>query len=467
MKTENKNFLYNIIYQLLTFIIPFITVPYVSRVLGVNNVGIYSYTYSIVYLFMLTGMLGFNNYGSRVIASCKDDKEKLSIQFSSIYTLQIIVNILVLIAYCCYLVFFCKDYLSISILQGLFLLSICLDINWFFFGIEKFKLTVIRNLIIKFTSIILVFIFVKSSNDLWIYTIIMGGSTLLSQLYLVIIVHKYVRFRLVPPKEITKHIKEVLILFVPVIAFSVYRVMDKTMIGSFSTVDEVAYYEYAEKIMNIPSAVISALGTVMLPRMSYLYSNKKSDARIVIDQSMKLALKCAAIMFFGILLVADETVLVLFGNEFHKSTYILNFLSVTILASAWANVVRTHFLIPLKKDKIYLNSTILAAAVNLILNLFFIRKFGALGACIGTIAAEFFVMFYQVYYTKKDLNHLGYLKILLKELFVDALIIFAAYILSNLIENMLLRLIFKVSFVAIIFVIINRKFILNEFFGKK
>lgn len=467
MRAENKNFLYNIIFQLLTFIIPFLTVPYVSRVLGVNNVGIYSYTYSIIYLFMLVGMLGFNNYGSRVIASCKDDRDLLSKEFSSIYTLQLIANIIVIFVYVLYLLFFCKEYLLIATIQGIYLVSICFDINWFFFGIEKFKLTIIRNIIIKFLSIILVFLFVKSRQDLSIYTLIMSSSTLLSQLYLVAIVHKYAKFKFVKFCEISKHIKEVLILFIPVLAFSVYRVMDKTMIGIFSTVDEVAYYEYAEKIMNIPTAVISALGTVMLPRMSYLYSKNDSSTKIVIGQSMKLSLKIATIMCLGILLVADEAVITLFGKDFFKSSLILKLLSLTIIASAWANVVRTHFLIPLKKDKIYVNSTIGAALINLFLNLIFIKYYGALGACIGTIAAEFFVMFYQIFYTKNELDHNKYCKRFILEFLIDLVIVLIAYFFGSFISNIYFRLVFKIIFVVVTFLLINKKFIIEEFFGKK
>ena len=466
MKSQNKNFLYNIVYQLLTFIIPFLTVPYISRVLGVNNVGIYSYTYSIVYLFMLVGMLGFNNYGSRVIASCKDDREKLSFMFSSIYTLQLVINFIAIVGYVFYLLFFCKDYMLIAIIQGLFLISICFDINWFFFGIEKFKLTIIRNLIVKGLSVVFVFLFVKTSNDLWKYTLIMSGATLLSQIYLILIVNKYVKFKLVNLVHIKKHIKDVLILFIPVIAFSIYRVMDKTMIGIFSNLNEVAYYEYAEKLMNIPTAIISALGTVMLPRMSYLYHKDDKEAEKTIEESMKLTIKMSTIMFLGILLVADEAVLVLFGNDFLKSIDILKILSVTIIASAFANVIRTHFLIPLKKDKIYVKSTIGAAIINLLLNLIFIKKIGALGACIGTIAAEFFVMLYQICCTFKNLDYFKYFKMFAYELAINLSLVCLAGLVCSFVNNIYIRLIFKIIIVLIIFLIINKKFILEDFFGK-
>ena len=279
MKAQNKNFLYNIIYQLLTFFVPLITVPYVSRVLGAENVGIYSYTYSIVYIFMLSGMLGINNYGSRTIARVRDDKDELSRTFFSIYFLQLMINIIALVLYSIYVLVFANSYKSVYFIQTIFLISICFDINWFFFGLEKFKITVTRNLIIKILSVILVFIFVKDKGDLNVYTFIMSFSALLSQIFLIIILPKYVKLKKVKFKEIFSHFKEILYLFIPVLSFSIYKVMDKTMIGLFSSVTQVAYYEYAEKLMNIPTAVISALGTVMLPHMSYIMQNDKEKCK--------------------------------------------------------------------------------------------------------------------------------------------------------------------------------------------
>ena len=99
MKSTNKNFLYNVLYQVFVFIIPLISTPYISRVLGVNNVGIYSYTYSIIYYFMLAAMLGINNYGAREIAKVSHDKEKMSKKFFSIYFLQLFCSIIMIIAF--------------------------------------------------------------------------------------------------------------------------------------------------------------------------------------------------------------------------------------------------------------------------------------------------------------------------------------------------------------------------------
>ena len=275
MKTENKNFIFNAVYQLLIYVFPLITIPYVSRVLGVNNIGIYSYTYSIVYIFMLLAQLGINNYGNREIARHRDDIIERSRLFLSIYTFQIITCFIMIVGYCLFLLSVEQNYSTIFYVQTIFLISVFFDINWFYFGLEKFKITITRNLIIKVLSVIFIFLFVKEKDDLWKYSLILAVATLLSQMYLFTILHKYVKFVKFSLIDVLSHIKGILVLFIPVVSFAVYRVMDKTMIGYFSSVTELGYYENAERIINIPISVITALGTVMLPRMSYLYNNDK------------------------------------------------------------------------------------------------------------------------------------------------------------------------------------------------
>ena len=184
MNQLKKNFLYNIVYQILILILPLITIPYVSRVLNADGIGIYSYTYSIISYFMLISMLGINNYGNRVISKVRDDPEHLSQTFFSIYFIQLFMTILMIICYTLFVFLFVKEYKNIALLQSIYLFSNLFDINWFFFGIEKFKVTITRSTVLKVLSMILIFIFIKSKNDVWLYTLLLSGSTFLSQLLL-------------------------------------------------------------------------------------------------------------------------------------------------------------------------------------------------------------------------------------------------------------------------------------------
>ena len=467
MKSENKNFLLNVAYQMLTYIFPLITVSFISKRLGVDNVGIYSYTYSIVYMFMLVGMLGINNYGNREVAKVRDNREELSRVFWSIYRLQLMVVGVVIVGYLSYLFLWCKAYKEIAEIQFLYLVSVCFDINWFYFGLEKFKLTITRNCIIKVLSLVLILCFVKSEGDLAVYTYIMAGSTVASQLYLIFSLHKYVNRVKTTIRDSLKHLKSCLILFVPVLAFGIYRVMDKTMLGSLSTVTELGYYENAERLINIPISVINALGTVMLPRMAYLLEHKTSeDSKKTIYASMKLALLLASVMATGLYLIADDVAVVLFGEQFLKSGSIIKILSVTILASAWANVIRTQYLIPMRMDRIYVISTVGGAIVNLILNTLLIGKYGSYGACVGTIVAEYFVMLYQTIKVKAELDIDEYAKMLLKNLLSAGLIMATAHCVGRFFATVVARLIVNILVAVLLFIAIYREYILCEFLGK-
>ena len=165
------------------------------------------------------------------------------------------------------------------------------------------------------------------------------------------------------------------------------------MIGAFTNTIELGNYESAEKIINIPIAFVTALGTVMMPHMA-----KKSKKEIIasIYDTFELSFFIVLPMFTGLIVTSNEIAYILFGNGFLKAGNIIAILSITILFSSISNVIRTNYLIPLKHDNIYVKSTILGAVVNLIFNIIFIKKYGAYGACIGTVLAEMSLMMYQV-----------------------------------------------------------------------
>ena len=402
MKSLQKNFLYNVLYQILLVILPLITAPYISRTLGATAVGVYSYTYSVAYYFLLIAMLGIGNHGNRSIAAVRDDRKKLNKTFSSIYSLQVITFSIAILAYAIYLVLFVKDNRLIVLLQLIYVTSGLFDIGWLFFGLEQFKLTVARNTLIKISTVVLMF--VHKPSDLWKYTLIMSAGTLFSQAYLWLYVKKYVSFEKCSVKEITSNIKPVLILFIPVLAYSIYKVMDKIMLGNMSSYDQVGFYNNAEKIINIPMGIITALGTVMLPRMSNIVANgdkKRVDDYIRI--SAKLVTLLSSAIAFGLMGVSSVLAPVFFGDEFIACGEIIRLLSVTVFFIAWANVIRTQYLIPNKRDSIYLTSTMVGAILNLIINWMLIPKYQANGAAFGTIVAEFSVMLVQMVAVKNEL----------------------------------------------------------------
>lgn len=393
--STKKNILYQMIYEILILILPFVTSPYISRIFGANGLGEYSYTYNIAGYFVLFAMLGIKNYGNRTIARTRDDEETLNKNFSNIFAIHLIVSVLCVLVYILYVRFFAemKTYAAI---QTIYVISAVFDISWFYFGIEKFKMTVIRSSIIKILNVVFIFIFVRKDTDLWKYCLIMALGMLISQVVLWIPLKRYVHIVKPDLKAMKIHIKPLIILFIPIIAISLYRFMDKIMIGMMSEKRELGYYENAEKVCNIPITVIASFGTVMLPKISNMISksNDKLSGRYM-KISMRYIMLLALALAFGLAGISDTFSVVFWGKGFASCGNIIKLLSVTIPFIAFANILRTQYLIPYQMDKEYLISVILGAVANVVVNYLLIPSYGGIGASIGTISAEVIVCLSQ------------------------------------------------------------------------
>lgn len=465
MSKLKKNLIINVAYQLFVVIIPLITAPYVSRTIGADGIGIYSYTYSIAYCFALIGMLGVANYGNRTIASIGNNIQKRSEAFWNIWIIQVIVSIIAILAYIGYLLLFNIDNSLMAFIQIITIACSIFDISWFFFGIEKFQITVFRNLVVKILNLILIFILVHDKDDLIIYTLIMVSSALINTLTLFPFLKNEITF--VKPKyAIAKeHIKPIIILFFPVIAISIYKIMDKVMVGFLSTTTQTGYYEYAEKIIGLPGTIITAIGSVMLPRLSSLLGNdKKEKAKFLLQVTMEIMMCMTCAMAFGIIAVAEDFAPFFYGNEFYISGYIMMGLAPAIIFQGWANVLRTQYLIPAKKDKIYVKSTWIGAMVNLILNAMFIPKIAAFGAAVGTVCAEFMVAFYQSFKVRKELALLKYLKNSIYYLIPSASMVLIVKIISKCFNiGLLWKIIAEIIVGAVVYILLSWPYVLKRY----
>lgn len=460
--TLKKNYIYNLTYQILILVLPLITAPYLSRIVGVKGVGIYSYTYSIVYYFMLMTLLGVNNYGNRTIAKVREDKKELSKSFWGIYCLQLFMGSIMLILYYFYIILFNNEYKLIGLIQGIYIVSAILDINWFFLGTEEFKKTIKRNIFIKFGTVILIFTLVKSKNDLWIYTLIMAGMTCLSQLILWFFLRKRISFEKINLNEIKHHLKKNIILFIPVIAVSLYKIMDKIMLGVIANISEVGFYENAEKIINIPLTTITALGTIMLPRASNLVAKGDNEKiKKYMSKSISLVMFLSFAMCCGLIGIGYNFAPLYFGKEFQKTGILIMMLAITLPFLSFANVLRTQYLIPNERDKTYIISVSLGAITNMIMNLIFIPKLGSIGACFGTIIAEGSVMLHQTISVWKELEVKKWIKDILPFLLKSIIMFLIIYPMNYININSILRLSLQVILGILIYLTLNIKYILN------
>lgn len=451
-----KNFIYNLLYQILIMVIPLITTPYVSRVIGPEGIGVQSYTLSIVNYFILFIMLGINNHGNRSIAMSRDNRDKLSKIFISIYSIQIAMFVLITGVYCIYINLFVEKYKILFIIQYIYILAALLDINWFFFGLEKFKLTVIRNIIIKILSLLCIFLFIKSSKDIYTYSLILALSQFISQAILWKYLIKEIKFIKIGLCDILDQLKPVITLFIPIIAVSIYKIMDKIMLGSMGSITQLGYYENSEKIINIPMGVITALATVMLPKMSNLQANgDEENSKKYISLSIQFAMIVSFASAFGLVGVSPVFIPIFLGDKFIECIDIVSLLSITIIFLSWGNVIRTQYLIPRKKDKIYIYATTLGAVINLIINLMLIPQNGAIGAAIGTVFAEAMVAIYQTIKIRKELNIKEYIRKTVFYLIPGIIMFVVVRYVGELLENSLFTGLVQIIIGAIIYCIIS------------
>ena len=357
-----RNIVYQFLYELLIVFIPLFTIPYVSRVLGAENIGLFSYTYAVANYFVLFANLGIKNYGSRTIAMVRNNKEELNRNFSEILSIHIIFSIIVIFVYLVLLFFFVEDNLVIFLIQSIYVFAAVFDINWFFFGIEKFKLTVGRNTLVKILSVFLVLVFVKTQTDLWIYALILALSVFVGQSVVWFALKQYVSWRRPSWANMKQHIRPLFVLFLPILALSLYKYMDKIMLGSISSNVQVGFYENAEKIINVPMSLIMAFGVVLMPRIANMVTSKdKGEVFKLIDMSMEAVMLLAIAISFGLAGISFVLAPIFFGYEFEECGILIMGLAVTVPFMAFANVIRTQYLIPYKEDKIFVVSLFLGA----------------------------------------------------------------------------------------------------------
>lgn len=461
------NYLLNLVYQVLAICLPIITTPYISRVLGVENIGVYSYTTSIVTYFSLAAVLGSSTFGQREISYNRDNMYKRSVVFWEIVFLRIATTALCLVMYLFFLFTFGGNLKEIYLVQSIVILSVIFDIGWFFSGIENFKILVLRNTLIKLLGIVFIFLAVKDENDLILYITGILGINFLGFLSLWTTLKKYICK--VPLKEIHpfKNFRAVFNLFIPTIAIQVYTLLDKTMIGVITQESaQNGYYEQAEKIVKLLLTIITSMGTVMAPKISYLYSNKfNKEINTYLLKSFNFVFFLSVPMCFGLIITAEQFVPWFFGSGYDGIIPLMKIFSVLLIAIGMSNVSGTQYLISVGREKDYTKSVVAGASVNLVLNSALIYKFGAIGAAIASVISEICVSSTQLWLIRKDISVIGLLTNIKNYIIAGFAMFIACYGLKLLTENtalgFALTILVGIIVYASVLMIVRDKFIIE------
>lgn len=419
-------------YQILVLGVPLIVSPYLTRTLGSEELGIYTYSSSIAYYFVIFAMLGISRHGQRTIASASNDQTKLRKNFWSLYYVHVAFSLVSLIAYLLFVFLIKPDHAIVFYIQTVYVLSAMFDITWLFYGLECFKNVVVKNTVVKVLELILIFSLVRSEKDIILYTIIMCASMLVGQAIMIPQMIKIVKPINVTLDECIVHIKPLLVLSISVIAVSLYTVFDKTLLGLMADMSSVSYYEYANKIVGVPKSLLGVISTVIFPRVCKI-TERDDNNGLSFYFKTSLILTC----FFGVgatfLLASVATTFapLYYGEAFATSGTCMIYMAPVIIIVALGDLVRTQLMISKHRDKEFVFCVIANAIVNIILSVPLIGKIGIYGAIVGSVSAEICGLLLESWFCRKDFSIKDAIKTLLPFAAFGGLMMLAIYLISN------------------------------------
>ena len=409
------NFIMNAALSVSSFLYPLITYPYVTRVLGAEYYGKVVFASYVATWVSMFAQLGIPTYGIRACAACRNDKAKLRKTVLEILTLNVITALLV------YAVFILTLFLVPRFRQdpALFLIiTIPVLLNafgadWFYKGLEEYGYVTARDTLFRVLSIIVLFLTMHTRADYRIYGVMIavadGGPGIMNFLRLRKQLGGFSDGQAAQAADTARidwqqHVKPVLTFFMLSVAISIYTSMDVVMLGFLSSDTQVGYYGAATRMKALAVSFVTALGGVLMPRVSnYLAEGKEQEFRELVKKNFSFVLLISVPMMVFLAGAADQVIFLLSGTDFAGAVLPMQVISVTIVMIALTNVMGMQILVPSGREKLTTVSTIWGACVNLIVNLLMIPKFGAMGAVIGTVLAELTVLAVQTFFLRKEL----------------------------------------------------------------
>ncbi len=403
-KSLKKNAFYSVLKVFLSLVFPLITFPYASRILLPDGIGKVNFANSIISYFILIASLGIGGYATREAVKVRDDKQALTKLFKEIISINLI---------CCliaYILFFIalftvpkfSDYRSLLLVCSIKIIFSVIGIEWVFTANEEFKYITLRSFFIQLLSLVYLFVFVRTKEDLIHYAIFgiltAVGCNLLNFFFVI----KYLDFKYKTKLEFSKHFKAIIIFFGMTIVTSIYTMLDTTMLGFLSNDTEVGYYTASTKLGHMVLSILTAITGVLLPRLTnYASKNEKSNFDELIKKSSNIITLLSIPMTTGLIILSKPLILLLSGHDYLPAVPSMQIISPIIIFISFGSLIGVQILPAIGKEKIAFYSYIAGALTNITLNLIFIPKLGAFGAALGTVFAEFIVTLIQVIYIQK------------------------------------------------------------------
>lgn len=399
-----KNYFYNMSYQIFLILVPIITIPYVSRAIGVNGVGINAYTNSIMSYFVLIANYGLSLYGNRTIAYYREDKYQVSKKFWEIFIAKIIMMTISILFFMVYISIFHK-YRYFLLLQGVQIIAVGFDISWFFVGIEDFKRTVTRNFLIKITSIVFIFTFVHTKSDLGLYILILVGSTFLGNLTLWTYLQRYLIRVDFNQLKVLPILMSSSSLFFPAITATLFISFNRILLGKLSTFTQAGFFDNSDKIVRVFLALLTALGTVVFPRIANHFKKGEIEkANEYVKVAFSLVSCISLPLVGGIILVADPFSSLFYGHSFDGINKVLTVLSVELIFMGWSSIIGQQYMVAIGKTMELTFSMLISFVICIGISYMLIPEYGAIGAAIVSVFGEAIMLIIQIYVVRNIIS---------------------------------------------------------------
>ena len=457
MKRTFLNILYNAVYQIFLVLVPLITVPYLSRILGPKTYGIYSNVNNIVQFLMIFCTLSVSYIGMRTISQIRafGSEQDLTKAFWGLWYFQAIAGFVTIVIVIAVTSFFKIKYGQYLLLMVPYLISAQVDISWFFQGLADFGRVVLKNTAVKLVSVILILLWVKNPGDLWKYMLIMSVSTMLGSFVFWFDIHRYVGG---PVKHFYQYrvtVKAIITLLIPQIATQIYTSLDKPILGLFQNSTQVAFYDNSQRISNMVLGIVTSISLVIMPKMA---GEGKKEQRIVLKKSLEATVMLGTLFAVIIMANTKEFVPFFFGHKFIPMTPLMFFFTLTIIMIPTGGVFANQFALANHRDRDYAIPVIVGAFLEVILSYFLDQLYGATGAMIAILITEFIVLLLRLWIVRDGYDFKYSFREIPKYFIIAAIVLLVGLLLPQMFASAFLNMLCKsiimfVLYIALMFLL--------------
>ena len=418
-KSLGVNAFLNGLRSVLNLIFPLITFPYVSRVLSVSGIGIYNFSNTYIGYFVLIAGLGIETYAVREGAKYRENKNKIDEFSSQVFSLNMIATLVAYLLLFASLIIFknLHNYVSCILIFSLQILFSTIGTEWIYTIYEDYTYITVRSIIFKIISIILLFLLVKKPEDYLIYAAITVFSAVGSNLLNFIHAKSFVDIRLTTKTNWRIHLKPILIIFASSVAVTIYVYSDTTILGLIKNDYAVGIYSTSVKIYQMAQGLLSALLTVTIPRLAFLWGQRRvgeyNQVLSKVLDSLGILVLPAAI---GLIMLSKEIVLIIASEKYMPSVNSLRIISWAIIFSIFSWIFSDCVLIPAKRENLVLRNTVITAIENIVLNFVLIPFMSYDGTSLSTVIAELTAMIMNGYSCRDIIKPVIFKKNTLKNL---------------------------------------------------